>query len=112
MKKLMMFVTMMILLVGCASAKPALVEDQERYREALSDIRDWNEIQGVIYEILGFRDPNALQYEWHGVYNLEKRTSKVYTFDAPNDFYEVVMMDDEEDSTEFEITNIKLMEEK
>lgn len=42
------------------------------------------------------RNSSVLEYEANGEYNLTGYNGKVYTFDAPNDYYEVVMMNDTE----------------
>lgn len=60
------------------------------------DSEDWDKATEMIDEIISERPENALQYEPHGVYNLSDQTYKTYTFDSPNDFYEVVMINNDE----------------
>ena len=114
MKKLMMFVaTMMVICTGCASSrnttmtekkdeivteaqKETRTENKTALNEKFSDTSDWHKIENMISDVLAFRQDNALRYEPNGVYHLTDYSKKVYTFDAPNDFYEVVMMDDSE----------------
>lgn len=98
-KNLMMLVAATIVLcTGCTAPRNTIVtEDKEAINEKLTNVTDWSEADKVIDEVMTFRQDNALSYEPHGVYNLTGDDSKVYTFDSPNDFYEVVMMDDSEE---------------
>lgn len=100
MKKILMMLvaTMLVLCTGCTAQRNTIVtENKEAINENLTDITDWSETNKVIDEVMSLRKDNALSYEPHGVYNLTGYDSKVYTFDSPNDFYEVVMMDDPEE---------------
>ena len=60
---------------------------------------DWENLDkqnDLITEVLSTRQEGALQYEPHGVYSLYDESFKTYTFEAPNDFYQVVMMNNDE----------------
>ena len=97
-KFLMMFIATIVLCTGCTTTRNTIVtEDKEAICESLTDITDWDEANKVIDDVIAIRPDNALSYQPHGAYNLTGYNSKVYTFDYPNDFYEVVMMDDSED---------------
>lgn len=99
MKKILMMLvaTMIVLCTGCTAQRSSIVENKEAINESLTNITDWSEADKVIDEVMSFRKDNALSYEPQGAYDLTGYTSKVYTFDSPNDFYEVVMMDDSEE---------------
>lgn len=117
MKKILMLVVALFALVvsftGCAKNRTAVEEEknaesievQSTKQEAdkLSneiindeDWEDWSTAQKLTAKVLETRETTAFQYEPNGVYNLKDRTYKTYTFDFPNNFYEVVMMDEEE----------------
>ena len=60
---------------------------------------DWENLdkqKDLITQVLSTRQEGALQYEPHGVYSLYDESFKTYTFEAPNDFYQVVMMNNDE----------------
>ena len=71
-------------------------------KEALTQpITDHDQANKIINEVLkNYRNSKALPYNEWGVYNLDGK-KKVYTFDPPNDFYQVVMMDSETDNKAF-----------
>lgn len=98
-KILMMFVvTAIVLCTGCTALRNTIAtENKEVINEELTNITDWDGANKIIGEVVTFRQDGALEYEPHGVYNLTGCDSKVYTFDHPNDFYEVVVMDDSEE---------------
>ena len=98
MKKMFALILALVLLLGaCAKSVTIGVNSgpSEYYNSAAWE--DLDKAHQFTKEIMSSRDVNALQYEPHGVYNLTGYTCKVYTFDSPNDFYEVVMFDENED---------------
>ena len=98
MKKLLaMFLALLMLGTLCAcDASINREENKDSICAALTDIHDWDIAHQVIDEVVSYRKPGALEYKYNGVYNLSN-SYKTYTFDAPNDFYEVVSLSDEED---------------
>ena len=97
---LMFIVTIIVLCTGC-TAQNKVVE----ISETLAQLNSHKESQKRIDEVMACRQTGALLYEPHGEYNLTGYNSKVYTFDAPNDFYEVVMLDDDSEDCIFIIHN-------
>ena len=71
-------------------------------KEALTQpITDHDQAKRIINDVLkNYRNSKALPYNEWGIYNLDGK-KKVYTFDPPNDFYQVVMMDSETDNQAF-----------
>ena len=80
--------------------KPGLQEkDSTEPSQIIYCSEDWENLdkqKDLITEVLSTRQDGALQYEPHGVYSLYDESFKTYTFDAPNDFYQVVMMNNDE----------------
>ena len=67
---------------------------------SFADVQNWEEAKKLANQIMENRPEDALQYEPRGIYNIkgmQDQNNKVYTFDSPNDFYEVMMLDEEED---------------
>ena len=65
-----------------------------------ADAESWEERKDLTDQVMKTRPKGALQYEPKGTYNMEgvgNQSKKVYTFESPNDFYEVMMLDEEED---------------
>lgn len=115
MKKILMFVATLlalaVVITGCATKRDTMEqtspkaesECQEQESTELSknffnseDWEDWDKEKELTNEVISTRQKDALQYEPHGVYNLSDQSYKTYTFDAPNDFYEVVMINNDE----------------
>lgn len=113
-KILMLVVTLLALAVaitGCATNRDTVSTMEQTSNEVESESQeqdstefsknffnneDWDKATVLIDEIISARPEDALQYEPHGVYNLSDQTYKTYTFDSPNDFYEVVMINNDE----------------
>lgn len=104
-KILMMFiVTVIVFCTGCAAQNQTVkIGSKEEFCENLINIGV--ETDKIFNEVIHYRQAGALLYNPHGVYNLTGYNSKVYTFDAPNDFYEVVMMNDVSEDYIFIIHN-------
>ena len=120
MKKLMFVATIAlsaIMFAGCApkdaiagdhsTAKAVFEPQQETTQDQTEEVvnfaeaESWEEQQALTNQVMETRPEGALQYEPKGIYNLEgfkDKSYKVYTFEGPNDFYEVMMLDEEEDS--------------
>ena len=118
MKKILMSVVTLIALsivfMGCATNRDTVSTVNQTSTEVESGLQekdstepspifycseDWenlNKQNYLINEVLSTRQDGALQYEPHGVYRLYDESFKTYTFDAPNDFYQVVMMNNDE----------------
>ena len=114
MKKILMFVATLlalaVVITGCATKRDTIgtmeqtspkseSECQEQDSTELfnsKDWEDWDKAKELTNEVISTRQKDALQYEPHGVYNLSDQSYKTYTFDAPNDFYEVVMINNDE----------------
>lgn len=104
-----------IMFAGCApkdaitgdhSTAKAVSEPQQETTQGqteevnFADAESWEEQQALTNQVMETRPEDALQYEPKGIYNLKglkDKSYKVYTFEAPNDFYEVMMLDEEED---------------
>ena len=90
-----------IMFAGCASKMLSQETTQGQAEEVnLADAKSWEEQKALINQVMETRPEDALQYEPKGIYNLESfrdQNNKVYTFEAPNDFYEVMMLDEDED---------------
>ena len=118
MKKILMSVVTLIALsivfMGCATNRDTVSTVNQTSTEVESGLQekdstepspifycseDWENLDkqnDLINEVLSTRQDGALQYEPHGVYRLYDESFKTYTFDAPNDFYQVVMMNNDE----------------
>lgn len=72
-------------------------EDKEQVEKALKK-RQGEPSEKMAKEILPFRSKDAFQYKAFGCYYLSDWYLKVYSFEKPNNFYEAVMMDDDESS--------------
>lgn len=118
MKKILMSVVTLIALsivfVGCATNRDTVSTVNQTSTEVESELQekdstkpsqiiycseDWENLdkqKDLITQVLSTRQEGALQYEPHGVYRLYDESFKTYTFDAPNDFYQVVMMNNDE----------------
>ena len=118
MKKILMSVVTLIALsivfVGCATNRDTVSTVNQTSTEVESELQekdftkpsqiiycseDWENLdkqKDLITEVLSTRQEGALQYEPHGVYTLYDESFKTYTFEAPNDFYQVVMMNNDE----------------
>lgn len=114
MKKILMFVATLlalsVVITGCAAKRDTIdsmkqtstnVESEYQKQDSTElfnnkDWEDWDKAKELTNEVISKRSKDALQYEPHGVYNLSDQSYKTYTFDAPNDFYEVVMMNNNE----------------
>lgn len=114
-KKILMFVATMfaltVVLTGCATNQVTTatavrdetkVESQSQEQdfteigETFAVTDDWSELEELTAEVISTRQDGALPYEAHGVYTLSGQSYKTYIFNAPNDFYEVVMMNNDE----------------
>lgn len=107
-------IALSIVFVGCAAKRDNVstvnqtsteveFELQEKDSTKPSQIiycsEDWENLdkqKDLITEVLSTRQEGALQYEPHGIYTLYDESFKTYTFEAPNDFYQVVMMNNDE----------------
>lgn len=118
MKKILMSVVTLIALsivfMGCATNRDTVSTVNQTSTEVKSGLQekdstkpspiiyyseDWENLDkqnDLITEVLSTRQEGALQYEPHGVYSLYDESFKTYTFEAPNDFYQVVMMNNDE----------------
>ena len=97
-KKMSVLILALVLLLGACAKSDTIRVDPAPNEYYNSDAwEDPDKALQFTKEIISSRDVNAMQYEPQGVYNLTGYNCKVYTFDAPNDFYEVVMMGDDED---------------
>ena len=110
MKKILMFVAtflaLAVVITGCATKRDTMeqtsnkaeAECQELSKNFFNsgDWEDWDKAKELTNEVISTRQKDALQYEPHGVYNLSDQSYKTYTFNPPNDFYEVVMMNNDE----------------
>ena len=118
MKKILMSVVTLIALsivfVGCATNRDTVSTVNQTSTEVESELQekdftkpsqiiycseDWENLdkqKDLITEVLSTRQEGALQYEPHGIYTLYDESFKTYTFEAPNDFYQVVMMNNDE----------------
>ena len=114
-KKILMFVATMfaltVVLTGCATNQVTTatavrdetkVESQSQEQdfteigETFAVTDDWSELEELTAEVISTSQDGALLYEAHGVYTLSGQSYKTYIFNAPNDFYEVVMMNNDE----------------
>ena len=118
MKKILMSVVTLIALAvvftGCAAKRDNVSTVNQTSTEVESELQekdstkpsqiiycseDWENLdkqKDLITEVLSTRQEGALQYEPHGIYTLYDESFKTYTFEAPNDFYQVVMMNNDE----------------
>lgn len=118
MKKILMSVVTLIALAvvftGCAAKRDNVSTVNQTSTEVESELQekdstkpsqiiycseDWENLdkqKDLITEVLSTRQEGALQYEPHRIYTLYDESFKTYTFEAPNDFYQVVMMNNDE----------------
>ena len=118
MKKILMSVVTLIALAvvftGCAAKRDNVSTVNQTSTEVESELQekdstkpsqiiycseDWENLdkqKDLITEGLSTRQEGARQYEPHGIYTLSDESFKTYTFEAPNDFYQVVMRNNDE----------------
>lgn len=72
-------------------------EDKEQVEKALKK-RQGESSEEMAKEILPFRSKDAFQYKAFGCYYLSNWYLRVYSFEKPNNFYEAVMLDDDDSS--------------
>lgn len=70
-------------------------KDEVRKRIQKSGLENWDKINK---EVLSFRASDAFKYKPQGHYYLDRWYVKVYSFEAPNNFYSAVMLNNEESS--------------
>lgn len=72
-------------------------EDKDGVRKKIqkSGLENWDKINK---EVLSFRASDAFKYKPQGHYYLDRWYVKVYSFEAPNNFYSAVMLNNEESS--------------
>lgn len=118
MKKFLMFVVAILALAvavtGCATNRDTAETADEASSEMESESEekdldepspnffaseDWTDLdkqEELVEKVISTRQEGALQYEPHGIYELYGKGLLTYIFDSPNDFYQVVMMGNNE----------------